>query len=151
MTGFIGGATTITFNFTYNSSNQCLRLAPFLHRLRMSSIVTDLVLIFESVTCSASGVRWLTLHSWVPDFWILLRLTQDGFSFTNESRISYIPFYNSVRTEDRTLPLIVHAILRMSIPRQRPVVMDMRLANSVSEPLPINGLFQLSGFLICSL
>jgi hypothetical protein len=33
--------------------------------------VTDLVLIYESVTSSASTVRWLTLHSWTlnPD-WI---------------------------------------------------------------------------------
>jgi hypothetical protein len=29
-----------------------------------SSTVTDLVLIYESVTSSASVVRWLTLHSW---------------------------------------------------------------------------------------
>jgi hypothetical protein len=29
-----------------------------------SSAVTDFVLIYESVTCSASVVRWLTLHSW---------------------------------------------------------------------------------------
>jgi hypothetical protein len=40
-----------------------------------SSTVTDLVLIYESVTF----VRWLTLHSWTLNystaFWILLRLT----------------------------------------------------------------------------
>jgi hypothetical protein len=40
--------------------------------------VTDLVLIYESVTSSASVVRWLTLHSWTLDywtaFWILLRM-----------------------------------------------------------------------------
>jgi hypothetical protein len=30
----------------------------------LSSTVTDLVLIYESVTSLASGVRWLTLHSW---------------------------------------------------------------------------------------
>jgi hypothetical protein len=29
-----------------------------------SSTVTDLVLIYESVTYSASVVCWLTLHSW---------------------------------------------------------------------------------------
>lgn len=58
-----------------------------------------------------------------------------------------MPFYNSVRTEDRTLPLTVHAILRMSIPRQRPVVTEMCLTNSVSEPLPSNGPFWLSDIL----
>jgi hypothetical protein len=50
-----------------------------------SSTVTDLVLIYESVTSSASVVRWLTLHSWTLNFWILLRLTHDVFSFTNDS------------------------------------------------------------------
>jgi hypothetical protein len=41
--------------------------------------VTDLVLIYESVTSSASVVRWLTLHSrtlnyWTA-FWILLGMS----------------------------------------------------------------------------
>jgi hypothetical protein len=39
-----------------------------------SSAVTYLVPIYESVTSSASVVRWLTLHSWTLNFWILLRL-----------------------------------------------------------------------------
>jgi hypothetical protein len=37
------------------------------------SIVTNLVLIYESPTYSASVVRWLALHSWTMNFWILLR------------------------------------------------------------------------------
>jgi hypothetical protein len=44
-----------------------------------SSAVTDLDLIYESLTSSASVVRWLALHSWTMNFgtafWILLRLT----------------------------------------------------------------------------
>jgi hypothetical protein len=51
--------------------------------------VTDLVLIYESVTSSASVVRWLTLHSWTLNFWIVLRLIwgalsdeRTGLSFT---------------------------------------------------------------------
>jgi hypothetical protein len=38
------------------------------------STVTDLVLIYESVTSLASAVRWLTQHSWILNFWIPLRL-----------------------------------------------------------------------------
>jgi hypothetical protein len=114
------------------------------------STVTDLVLIYESVTSSASVVRWLTLHSWTPNFWILLQLTHDGFSLTNESRINYMPFYNSVQNEDKTLLLTVHSILGVSIPRQRRLS-RMCLAKSVREPLPSNGLFRLSGFLTHSL
>jgi hypothetical protein len=49
-----------------------------------SSIVTDFVLIYESITSSASIFHWLTLHSWTLYFWILLRLTHDNFSFMNE-------------------------------------------------------------------
>jgi hypothetical protein len=36
--------------------------------------LTDSVLMYESVTSSASVVRWLTLHSWTLNFWILLRM-----------------------------------------------------------------------------
>jgi hypothetical protein len=36
-----------------------------------SSTVTDLVLIYESVTSSASFDRWLKIHSWTLNFWIL--------------------------------------------------------------------------------
>jgi hypothetical protein len=46
----------------------CLRLAPFLTDYdcllsSLSSTVTELVLIYESVTSSASVFRWFTLHS----------------------------------------------------------------------------------------
>jgi hypothetical protein len=61
--------------FFYNHSQQltiddCLRLAPFLPGLRVSSIVTDFILIYESVTST------------------------NDFSFTNESRINFafLPF-----------------------------------------------------------
>jgi hypothetical protein len=51
--------------------NDCVRLAPFLTDLRVSSLTTvsDLVLVYESVTSSASVVRWLTLHSWTLNCW----------------------------------------------------------------------------------
>jgi hypothetical protein len=41
--------------------------------LRVFSLLCDFVLISESVTSSASVVRWLTLHRWTLNFWILLR------------------------------------------------------------------------------
>jgi hypothetical protein len=62
--------------------------------------VTDLGLIYESVTSLASVHRWLTLHSWtlnstqLQNFWTLLR--------TKAIRINYVSsLYNSVtnRTE----------------------------------------------------
>jgi hypothetical protein len=56
MIGFIVTSITVT-------ANDYIRLAPFLTGLRVSSSVTDLVLIYESVTSSASVVRWLALHS----------------------------------------------------------------------------------------
>jgi hypothetical protein len=40
------------------------RSFPYWTAIAFSSPVTDLVLIYESVTSSASVVRWLTLHSW---------------------------------------------------------------------------------------
>jgi hypothetical protein len=53
---------TITLNCTITTSHKdCLRLAPFLTGLRVSSIVTDLVLVYESATSLVSALRWLTL------------------------------------------------------------------------------------------
>jgi hypothetical protein len=61
--------------------NQCLSKTgsiPYWTTSVLSSTVTDLVLIYESVTSSASAVRWLSLHRWTLNFWIafsiLLRL-----------------------------------------------------------------------------
>jgi hypothetical protein len=68
--------------------------------------MTDLFLIYESVTSSASNVRWLALHSWTLDFswlnhWTLFnwtKLPNDG------------SFYNFGQTEDKspclTVPLL---------------------------------------------
>jgi hypothetical protein len=66
---------TITTN--YNSSQSMTpktRSIPYCTTSVFSSTATDLVLIYESITSSASVVRWLTLHSWTLNFWILLRL-----------------------------------------------------------------------------
>jgi hypothetical protein len=44
------------------------RSSPYWTTSAFSSSVTDLVVIRESVTSSASVVRWLTLHSWTFNF-----------------------------------------------------------------------------------
>jgi hypothetical protein len=49
------------------------RSLPYWTTSVFSSPVSDLVLIYESVTSSASVVRWLTLHSWTLSYWALLR------------------------------------------------------------------------------
>jgi hypothetical protein len=73
----------IYWHFDYNYSqlweltiNGCLRLAPFLRNV-FSFTVTDLVLIYESVTSSSSVVRLLTLHNWTLN------------SLTTDLRLSY--------------------------------------------------------------
>jgi hypothetical protein len=77
--------------------NTCLRLAPFLNWTTsvFSSTVTDLVLIYESVTSSASVVRWLTLHSWTlnstTEFWALLRMSSSERSHVSPFIISGEP------------------------------------------------------------
>jgi hypothetical protein len=76
MTRFAGTSITITTN--YNRSNQWLsktRSIPCWTTNVFSSTVTDLVLIYESVTSSASGIRWLTLHSWTLNYSYEWRLT----------------------------------------------------------------------------
>jgi hypothetical protein len=54
---------TITTN--YNSSQSMTKTGSILYWTMsvFSSVVIDLILIYESVTSSASVVRWLTLHS----------------------------------------------------------------------------------------
>jgi hypothetical protein len=74
MVGFIGTSLQITINY---DSSQSMTVYDWLHSLLdnecLPFCVTDLVLIYyESVTSSASVVRWLTLHSWTLNFWILL-------------------------------------------------------------------------------
>jgi hypothetical protein len=67
----------------------------------LSSIVTDLVLIYESATSSVSDVRWLTRHSWT--------LNHDGT--LTDLRINHaFSLSTMVRTEYRTLPSTVHVI-----------------------------------------
>jgi hypothetical protein len=76
MIGFID--TTLRLQSIITAHSQWLsktRSIPYWTTSVFSFAVTDLVLIYESVTSSASVVRWLTLHSWTLNFWILLWLT----------------------------------------------------------------------------
>jgi hypothetical protein len=50
------------------------------------STVTNLVLIYESVTSSASVVHWLTLHSWTFNSTTELN-SELSYEWTNDSRI----------------------------------------------------------------
>jgi hypothetical protein len=81
--GFIG-----TF---FNYSSQSVTAQDWLHSLldyeRLLFCVTDLVLIYETVTSSASVVRWLTLHSWTIT---LLRLTRSSRRVESSRVESYV-------------------------------------------------------------
>jgi hypothetical protein len=78
------------YNYSYLQSitiahNQWLsktRSIPYWTTSVFSSTVTDLVLIYESVTPSASAVRWLTLHSWTHNY-----SYERSNEFTNELSI----------------------------------------------------------------
>jgi hypothetical protein len=86
---------SLNYNHLTTAHNRWLpktRSIPYWTTSAFCSIVNDLVLIYESVTSSASVVRWLTLHSWtlnpaqLLNFWILFRLTDS---------INYVSFlYN---------------------------------------------------------
>jgi hypothetical protein len=88
------------FYYNYNqlsqfTINDCLRRAPFHTGLWVSSLpnVTDLDLIYELVTSSASIVCWLTLHSWT-----LNSLTNDECQTTAHSSLSWMNWTNSFIT-----------------------------------------------------
>jgi hypothetical protein len=69
MIGFISTSITITIN--YNAHNQWLsktRSIPYWTTSVFYSTMTDLVLIYKSVTSAAIVVRWLTLHSWTLNY-----------------------------------------------------------------------------------
>jgi hypothetical protein len=78
MTGFTG--TSLLLQSIIPAQNQWLYTtgsSPCWTTSNFPSTVTDLVLIYESVTSSASVFRWLTLHSWTLN------------SLTNESQWIY--------------------------------------------------------------
>jgi hypothetical protein len=82
------------------------------------SSAADLVLIYESVTSSASVVCWLTLHSWTPNcpcewthWWFQYKCScMMAVSRMPPLWMNYMSFYNPVWTKDRTLPWTVHLL-----------------------------------------
>jgi hypothetical protein len=88
MTGFI--VTSLQLQSITTAHNQWLskpRSITYWTTSVFSSTVTDLVLIYESITSSASVVRLLALHSWTLKFWILLRLNH--WTLLNGTELSY--------------------------------------------------------------
>jgi hypothetical protein len=64
MIGFIGDSLQLQSIITaHNRLMSKTRSIPYWTTSVFSSTVTDFVLIYESVTSSASAVRWLALHS----------------------------------------------------------------------------------------
>jgi hypothetical protein len=147
MIGFIGTSFTITLKYNHNSS-QSVTKTRSIPSWTTSVFHCDWlgsdprVCHFFSFRCPL--VNTPQLNAQLPYEWILVddcHATDHSSTIAlwliYECRMNF--FYNSRRTKDRTLPLTVHAILHVSIPRQRPVVKDICPANSVSEPLPSNG------------
>jgi hypothetical protein len=100
-----------------------------------SSTVTDLVLIYESVTSSAFVVCWLTLHRWTLNFsrillwlnhWTPLRMPNDWISWTE---------LTSKRTEYKSPCLTVPLLFSLSM------FIHFR-GNVLTEPLLSNALFR---------
>jgi hypothetical protein len=81
----------LTINYRSSQLMTVLRLAPFLPGIRVSSIVSDLVLIYETVTSSVSVVRWLSLHSWTlnHDYILTDFSSTNGYRPTPRLRLTY--------------------------------------------------------------
>jgi hypothetical protein len=114
---------TVTINC--NSSNEWVsktRSIPYWTTSVFPPTVTDLVLIYESVTPSASVVLWLALHSWTPNFWMN--------QFTNEVSSITLAEPQTVRASD----------LLCSLQRKR-----MLASRYLANGLPLLLLFRLLG------
>jgi hypothetical protein len=86
---------TTTSNYNSSQSMTKTRFYSLLDYECLLFWVTDLDLIYESVTSSASDVRWLTLHSWTLNF--LRPSDKCLIGLTQLSRFS--SFYNFGRTK----------------------------------------------------
>jgi hypothetical protein len=132
MIEFISTSTTITTH--YNSSHQWLsktRSITYRTTSIFSSAVTDLVLIYELVTFSASVVLWLGLHSWKLNFWILLRLNYDSLmnaEWLNSPELNKLPGEPNISHHVLQLPCYSLSVCCHG--------------NVLTESLPSNGLFR---------
>jgi hypothetical protein len=99
-----------SINRAHNQWRSKTRSIPYWTTSVFSSTVTDLVLIYESVAPSVSVVRWLALHSWTPNFWILLRL--NDWTPWRKNSLNWTLFRNSEQTVERPPPPTVHLLLR---------------------------------------
>jgi hypothetical protein len=145
MIGFTGTLlplqSIMTAHNQWLSKTRCIR---YWTTSVFSSAMTDLDLIYESATSSASVVRWLALHSWTLNLWILLRLTNPDHE--------WILFQNSGRTEERPPLRRVRLLLFasfvatkcVSISGQRFDFYQHIRCNETrfNEPLSRNGLFR---------
>jgi hypothetical protein len=104
---------TITITTAHNQWLPKTRSIPYWTTSVFSSTVTDLVLIYESVTSSVSVVRWLALHK--LNFWILLRLIHWTPLRISQWIHEWTLFYNSGRTEERSRPRTVRLLLRLFV------------------------------------
>jgi hypothetical protein len=85
----------------------------WLSKTRFSSTVTDLVLIYESVTSSVYVVRWLTLHSWT-----LNSLTNADWLNSPELNCTLFLWLRGEPNIDRHLEQFVYYCV-YSLPRER--------------------------------
>jgi hypothetical protein len=143
MIGFIG--TYITITLTYNRLYQliisdCLRLAPFLTGLRLSSLPTWFTWFWFTsgsllqLRCLLVNTPQLNTQSRLQSDWLTNELVDD--SSTTES-INYLSsFYNFGRTKHRTPSRTV---------RQLYSVYPLLWIRVFGEPLSSNVLFRLSG------
>jgi hypothetical protein len=104
---FTGTSITITINYNHikqTGHNRWLsktRSIAYWITIVFSSTVTDLVLIYESVTSSASVVLWLTLYCWT-----LNSLTND-FEWTHELTLLHTSGWTEERSPPRTVRLLL--------------------------------------------
>jgi hypothetical protein len=123
------------------------RSVPYWTTSVFSSTVTDLGLIYESVTSSASVPRWLTLHSWTLNLWTRSSLTNES-EWIHELTL----FYNSGRTDERSPSRTVLLLWFVSsVATKRVSISGQRFGfyqrircyeRTFSEQLPSNGLFR---------
>jgi hypothetical protein len=148
---WVGWLDLLALLYNYNQWLPKTRSIPYWTTSVFSSAVTDLVLIYESATSSASVVHWLTLHSWTLNywiaFWILLRMNYDWINLLCVPLL-YSSAYPKKMFVDCAYPwkLFVDSVDMESAFRTKwsPCI-RISIETCVSEPFSSNGLFRFSG------